>query len=53
MGLCFSCCKEEVTTTDKLIQGRYCFQCGKTFQNKKDYDYHKSECDRIRIYGGL
>ena len=51
MGLCFSCCKEEFTDTEKL-KGRYCFQCGHTFINKKEYEYHKSECDRIRVYGG-
>jgi hypothetical protein len=53
MGSICSCCKDEFTDTDKLIQGRYCFQCGKTFKNKKEYDYHKSECDRKRVYGGL
>ena len=53
MGLCCSCCKESEIDSSQLIQGRYCFQCVNTFKNKKEYDYHKSECDRVRVYGGL
>ena len=52
MGLCCSRCKED-SDTSYLIQGKYCFQCGKTFKDKKKYDYHKGECDRFRVYGGL
>ena len=52
MGSMCSCCKKD-NDTSKLIQGKYCFQCGKTFKSKKEYDYHKSECDRYKVYGGL
>ena len=53
MGSICSCCKTNNMDTSQLIQGKYCFQCGKTFKNKKEYDSHKSECYKYRIYGGL